>query len=109
MQKAKALWLTGCISKPQEQFIRHVIRTVIISEDMSLDTALTGQNAAIINLGGHEAENNLVFLKYLLRKKGIETVYTEGTLSAEDIRGIDTIRPFTVLAVNLRLRNLIMR
>ncbi len=101
MQKAKALWLTGCISKPQEQFIRHVIRTVIISEDMAMDNSLTGQNAAIINLGDNEAENNLVFLKCLLRKRGIEAVYTEGTLSAEDIKGIHSIRPFTILAVNL--------
>jgi DNA-binding transcriptional MerR regulator len=101
MQKAKALWLTDCISKPQEQFIRHVIRTVIISEDMVIDTPMNGGSAAIINLGDNEAENNLVFLKYLLRKKGLEVVYTEGTLSAEDIRGIHSIRPFTILAVNL--------
>lgn len=101
MQKARALWLTDCISKPQEQFIRHVIRTILISEDMSHETAVNGQSAAIINLGDSESENNLVFLKYLMRKKGFEVVYTEGTLSVEDIRGIHSVRPFTVLALNL--------
>ena len=101
MQKARALWLTDCISKPQEQFIRHVIRTILIAEDMSHDTPARGQSAAIINLGDTESENNLVFLKYLLRQKGFDVVYTEGTLSTEDIRGIHSVRPFSVLALNL--------
>ena len=101
MQKAKVLWLTDCISRPQEQFIRHVIRTILISEEISVDNNLNRGIAAIINLGDNEVENNLVFLKYLLRKRGYEVVYTEGTLSADDIRGIHSVRPFRVLAVNL--------
>ncbi len=101
MQKAKALWLTDSVSRPQEQFIRHMIRTVIISEDLRIDTPLSGQSAAILNLGDNEVENNLVFLKYLLRKKGFDVVYTEGTLSVEDVRGIHSIKPFNILAVNL--------
>ncbi|MDX9729982.1 MAG: MerR family transcriptional regulator [Bacteroidales bacterium] len=100
-QKARALWLTDCISKPQEQFIRHVIRTILISEDVTHEVVVNGQSAAIINLGSTESENNLVFLKYLLRKKGFNVVYTEGTLSADDIRGIHSVRPFAVLALNL--------
>ena len=101
MQKAKVLWLTDCISRPQEQFIRHVIRTILISEEISVDNNLNRGITAIINLGDNEVENNLVFLKYLLRKRGYEVVYTEGTLSADDIRGIHSVRPFRVLAVNL--------
>lgn len=101
MQKARILWLTDCISKPQEQFIRHVIRTILISEEMALGNPLTGRSAAIINLAHTEGENNLVFLKYLLRKRGYDVVYTEGTLSPDDIRGIHSVRPFAVLAVNL--------
>ena len=101
MQKARALWLTDCISKPQEQFIRHVIRTILISEDIIHEVPVNGKSAAIINLGSTESENNLVFLKYLLRKKGFNVVYTEGTLSADDIRGIHSVRPFEMLALNL--------
>jgi len=101
MQKARVLWLTDCISRPQEQFIRHVIRTILISEDVSSEAKVNGRSAAIINLGNPESENNLVFLKYLLRQKGYNVVYTEGTLSADDIRGIHSVRPFTVLALNL--------
>lgn len=101
MQKARVLWLTDCISKPQEQFIRHVIRTILISEEISVNNKLSGGIAAVINLGDNEIENNLVFLKYLLRKRGFDVVYTEGTLSTDDIRGIHSVRPFSVLAVNL--------
>ncbi len=101
MQKARALWLTDGISKPQEQFIRHVIRTILISEDLALDSPLSGKSAALINLGDAGTENNLVFLKYLIRKRGYDVVYSEGTLSVDDIRGIHTVKPFTILAVNL--------
>jgi DNA-binding transcriptional MerR regulator len=101
MQKARVLWLTDRISKAQEQFIRHVIRTILISEEINVGKNLNGRRAAIINLGAAESENNLVFLKYLLRKRGYDVVYTEGTLSASDIRDIHSVRPFTVLAVNL--------
>ncbi len=101
MQKARALWLTDSISKPQEQFIRHVISTILISEEMAIDTPLSGKSAAIINLGDTGTENNLVFLKYLIRKRGFDVVYSEGTLSADDIRGIHSVKPFTILAVNL--------
>lgn len=101
MQKARALWLTGGISRPQEQFIRHVIRTILISEDLAIEARPAGESAAIINLGDKEAENNLVFLKYLLRKRGFDVVYTEGTLSVQDISEIHSIRPFNVLVVNV--------
>jgi DNA-binding transcriptional MerR regulator len=102
MQKARALWLTDCISKPQEQFIRHVIKTILISGEISLDDPLNGKSAAIINMGDNEMENTLIFLKYLLRKKGFDVIYTEGTLSVNDIRDIHSVRPFTVLALNLQ-------
>ncbi len=101
MQKARVLWLTDSISRPQEQFIRHMIKTVLLSEEVSVDDSPRGGCAAIINLGDAEVENNLVFLKYLLRKRGFDVVYTEGTLSTDDIRGIHLVKPFRVLAVNL--------
>jgi DNA-binding transcriptional MerR regulator len=101
MQKAKALWLTDTITKAQEHFIRHIVRTLLISEELASSTPLRGDSAAIINLSGSEWENDLLFLKYLLRSRGIDTLYSEGNLSVEDIRGIHTIKPFTILALNI--------
>jgi len=101
IQKAHTLWLTDCISKAQEQFVRHVIKTILVYEEMALETPATGKSAAIINLGDADSENNLIFLKYLIRKRGYEVVYTEGTLSPDDIRGIHSVRPFAILALNL--------
>jgi DNA-binding transcriptional MerR regulator len=101
MQKARALWLTDAISRPQEQFIRHEIRSILISEELALNTHQNKERAAIINLSDNEVENNLLFLKYLLRQKGIEVIYTEETLSAEDISAIYSIKPFSVIILNL--------
>jgi DNA-binding transcriptional MerR regulator len=103
MQKARALWLTDCISRPHEQFIRHVISTILISEEMSLDNSLNGDSAVIINLDETGSEPNLLFLKYLLHKKGYDVVYTEDTLSVDDIRSIHSIRSFNLLVINLSL------
>jgi DNA-binding transcriptional MerR regulator len=101
MQQARALWLTDSITKPQEQFIRHIIRTILISEEMALSNTLKGDSAAITDLSGGESDDILLFLKYLLRRRGIDAVYTEGNLSADDIRGIHSIRPFTILALKV--------
>lgn len=103
MQKARALWLTDCISRPHEQFIRRVISTILISEEMSLDNKLNGESAAIINLDETGSEPDLLFLKYLLRKKGFDVVYTEDTLSVDDIRSIHSVRSFNLLAIHLPL------
>jgi len=101
IQKARTLWLTDGISRPQEQFIRHVTKTILLYEDMTLETPVNGKSAAIINLGDSDSESNLIFLKYLIRKRGNDVVYTEGTLSADDLNGIHSVRPFTILALNL--------
>ena len=103
LQKARVLWLTDCISRPHEQFIRHVISTVLISEEMTLDSRLNGESAAIINIDETGSMPDLLFLKYLLRRKGYDVVYTEDTLSVDDIRSIHSIKPFQLLAVNLPL------
>ena len=101
MQKARTLWLTDCLSRPQEQFIRHVIKSLIIAEDMVLNLSATRDTTAIINLGSSDAENNLIFLKYILRNRGFDVVYTEGTLSSGEIEGIHSIKPFTLMAINI--------
>jgi DNA-binding transcriptional MerR regulator len=101
MQQARALWLTDSITRPQAQFIRHVIRTLLISEEMAISDPLKGETAAITDLAGEDYDNNLHFLKYLLRKRGIEAVFTEGTLSVNDIRAIHSVKPFSILVINV--------
>lgn len=101
MQQAEALWLTDSITRPQAQFIRHIIRTLLISEEMAVKIPLKGETAAITDLAGEDSDNDLHFIQYLLRKRGIDTVYTEGTLTPDDIRAIHSVRPFTILVLNV--------
>ena len=103
MLKARALWLTDCISKPHEQFIRHVISTILISGEMTLDNPLNGESAAIINIDETASVPDLLFLKYLMRLKGYDVIYTEDTLSVDDIRNIHSIKSFNILVINLPL------
>lgn len=101
MQKARALWLTDCISKPQEQFIRHVIRNLIITEERNLELNTGGEKAAIVNMADTEPDINLIYIKYLLKRRGLDVIYTESKLSEEDIKSIHSVKPFSVLAINL--------
>ena len=101
MLRAKTLWLTDCISKPQEQFIRRVIRTVIITEDLKLGQNDGKETVAIINMGDSEAVNDLFFLKYLLRSRGYNVIFTEEKLSTGDIPGIYSVSSFTLMALSV--------
>lgn len=99
--KARTLWLTDCISKPQEQFIVQGIRTLMTSEEITLTKKPDRETVSIVNLGDNEGINNLIFLKYLLRKRGFNVVFTEGILSTSDIKSIHTILPFTILVLDI--------
>jgi len=101
MQKAKTLWLTDCISKPQEQFIRYVIRTIIITEDLKLIKDPDKDTVVIVNMGDPEVVNDLFFLKYLLRKRGFNVILTEEGLTTGDIQSIHTVQPFSILVLNI--------
>ena len=91
-----------CISKPQEQFIRHVIRTdYYFRRDVRRHSPDGARTLPLSTWAVMRAKTTWFFSSVFSGKRGIEIVYTEGTLSAEDIRGIHSVRPFTVLAVNL--------
>lgn len=101
MQKSKTLWLTDCLSKAQEQFIEFNIRSLMITQDHALNIPATKETVLILNISDSDTYSTLIFMKYILKRRGFDAVYTGGALTTDDIKGIQLIKPFSVLVLNV--------
>jgi MerR family transcriptional regulator, light-induced transcriptional regulator len=102
LEKARILWQTGSLSRAQEQFVRNTIKQLIIIEDNSLKSLKGKTKAAVamINSSDNFADNNFLFYKYLLKKRGYEVIFSGGILPASEVIEIHKIKPFEYLVVN---------
>jgi DNA-binding transcriptional MerR regulator len=102
LEKARILWQTGSLSRAQEQFIRNIIRQLIIVEDNLLKprTVKAGSTVAMINISDLFSDNNFLLYKYALKKRGFDVIFTGGILPAPEMIEIYKIKPFDYLVVN---------
>jgi MerR family transcriptional regulator, light-induced transcriptional regulator len=102
LEKAKILWQTGSLSRAQEQFVRNTIKHIIINEECNLKT-LPGNSTpaiAMINTSDNLTDNNFLFYKYTLRKRGFDVIFTGGILPASEVFEIFKTKSFEYLVVN---------
>jgi len=102
LEKARILWQTGSLSRAQEQFIRNTIKQMIIVED-SLLKPVTGKavaSIAMINTSDNLTDNNFLFYKYTLKKRGFDVIFTGGILPSSEVVEMHKIKPFEYLIVN---------
>jgi MerR family transcriptional regulator, light-induced transcriptional regulator len=102
LEKARILWQTGSLSRAQEQFIRNTIKQIIIVED-SLLAPVTGKakaSIAMINTSDNLTDNNFLFYKYALKKRGYDVIFTGGILPSSEVTEIHKIKSFEYLLVN---------
>ncbi len=102
LEKSRILWQTGSLSRAQEQFVRSTIRQVMVVEDnnLKLPGGRTKTSVAMINTSDNLSENNFLFYKYALKKRGFDVIYTGGILPASEVIEIHKIKPFDYLVVN---------
>jgi MerR family transcriptional regulator, light-induced transcriptional regulator len=102
LEKARILWQTGSLSRAQEQFIRSTIKQIIIVQDSQLkpSTGKSRPSVAMINTSDNLSDNNFLFYKYVLKKRGFDVIYTGGILPASEVIEIYKIKPFDFLVVN---------
>lgn len=102
LEKARILWQTGSLSRAQEQFVRNNVKQIIITEDIHLKS-LAGNSTpafAMINTSDNLTENNFLFYKYALKKRGFDVIYTGGILPASEVVEIYKTKSFEYLVVN---------
>ncbi|MCX6330345.1 MAG: MerR family transcriptional regulator [Bacteroidia bacterium] len=102
LEKARILWQTGSLSRAQEQFIRNTIRQIITVEDNLLKPWAGKPKAlvAMINTSDNLSDNNFLFYKYVLKKRGFDVIFTGGILPASEVVEIYKIKSFDYLVVN---------
>lgn len=102
LEKSRILWQTGSLSRAQEQFIRNIIRQILIREDFELRSVAskTAPTIAMINTSHLLTDNNFLFYKYVLRKNGFDVIFTGGILPASEVIEIHKIKPFDYLVIN---------
>lgn len=100
--KSRILWQTGSLSRAQDQFIRNTIRLIIIIEDQKLKPPAGKPKTAVamINTSDNLTDNNFLFYKYALKKRGFDVIFTGGILPASEVIEIHKIKPFAFLVVN---------
>jgi DNA-binding transcriptional MerR regulator len=102
LEKSRILWQTGSLSRAQEQFVRNTIKQIIIIED-NLLSPLQGKpkaSIAMINTSDNLTDNNFLFYKYVLKKRGFDVIFTGGILPASEVVEMYKIKPFEYLVVN---------
>lgn len=102
LEKSRILWQTGSLSRAQEQFVRNIIKQIIILEDNLLkpQTGKTKASIAMINTSDNLTDNNFLFYKYVLKKRNYDVIFTGGILPASEVVEIHKIKPFEYLVVN---------
>jgi MerR family transcriptional regulator, light-induced transcriptional regulator len=102
LEKARILWQTGSLSRAQEQFVRNTVKQLIIIEDdkLSHSSVKTKPVVAMINTSDNLSDNNFLFYKYVLRKRGFDIIFTGGILPAGEVVEMHKIKPFEYLVVN---------
>ncbi len=102
LEKARLLWQTGSLSRAQEQFVRNVIKQILTQEDNSLKVPAVKAKAsvAMINTSDNLSDNNFLFYKYLLKKRGFDVIFTGGILPASEVIEIHKIKAFDYLVAN---------
>jgi MerR family transcriptional regulator, light-induced transcriptional regulator len=102
LEKSRILWQTGSLSRSQEQFVRSTIRQIMIIEDNTL-TPLSSKpkaSVAMINTSDNLSDNNFLFYKYALKKRGFDVIFTGGILPASEVIEIHKIKAYEYLVVN---------
>ena len=102
LEKAKILWQTGSLSRAQEQFVRFIIKQLIIIEDDKLKPVPVNHkvSVAMINTSDSITDNNFLFYKYVLKKRGFDVIFTGGILPASEVVEMHRIKSFDFLVVN---------
>ena len=78
------------------------MKQMIVIEDDHLGT-INGKvraTVAMINTSDNLTDNNFLFYKYVLRKRGFDVIFTGGILPASEVVEIYKIKPFDYLVVN---------
>jgi len=95
LEKIGILWQTGHIMPAQEHFVSNIIRQkLIVAIDGVAPDPRKNKKAVLFLPEGEHHELGLLFLYYLLKKRGIRVIYLGANVPMSDVENVvEMIRP----------------
>ncbi|MEO5564794.1 MAG: MerR family transcriptional regulator [Chitinophagaceae bacterium] len=95
LEKIGILWQTGHIMPAQEHFVSNIIRQKLIVAIDSVTPLLTTTRKAVLFLPeGEHHELGLLFLSYLLKRRGTRIIYLGANVPMSDVENVvEMIKP----------------
>lgn len=95
LNRIGVMWMIGTINPAQEHFISNLIRQKIISEIDKLPVPKETNSSVMLYLPEHEwHEISLLFYHFILRNKGVQTVYLGQSLPYNSLlESIEKLKP----------------
>jgi len=93
LDKVGILWLTNHINPGQEHLVSNVIRQKIIVGIDSLSTKTTSSSKVCLFLPeGEYHELSLLFVAFLLKKKGVPFIYLGASIPFEELKNVTSVK-----------------
>ncbi|MBN1185202.1 MAG: MerR family transcriptional regulator [Bacteroidales bacterium] len=94
LDKIGILWMTGSINPAQEHFFSYLVRQklIVAIDELIVKSHHNPQRFLLFNPEGELHEMGLLFLSYLIKKRGHEVIYFGQSVPIKDLaEAIDTI------------------
>lgn len=93
LEKIGILWLTNHINPAQEHLVSNIIRQKLIVGIEKVETTLKINKTVLLFLPeGEYHELGLLFMNYLLKSKGVSTIYLGCSISANDVEYVNKLK-----------------
>ena len=93
LEKVGILWLTNHINPAQERLVSNVIRQKMIVGIDSISTKKTSSPKVCLFLPeGEYHELSLLFVEFLLKKKGVPVIYLGANIPFEELKSVTTVK-----------------
>jgi MerR family transcriptional regulator, light-induced transcriptional regulator len=102
MEKIGILWVTNHINPAQEHFVSNIIRQKLIVGIESVSTSLKVNKTVLLFLPeGEYHEIGMLFMYYLLKSRGVSTIYLGANVPLKDVEYVVNLKKPTYLYSHL--------
>jgi MerR family transcriptional regulator, light-induced transcriptional regulator len=93
LERIGILWLTNHINPGQEHLVSNIIRQKLIAGIEGVSSTIRINKTVLLFLPeGEYHELSILFMNYMLRNKGIKTIYLGASIPLKDVEGIATLK-----------------
>ena len=102
LEKIGILWITNHINPAQEHLVSNIIRQKLIVGIEGVDTSLRVKKTILLFLPeGEHHEIGLLFMYYLLKSRGVTTIYLGANIPLHDVEYVVNIKKPDYLYIHL--------